>query len=76
MNVVLNDFVSVTINLNTNFMAPHKSDLVVAEGELIRTTRTLFFAQSKLFDPTSNLLCATATGTFKRQERASAVPVG
>ncbi len=73
---ISNEFVSVTINLNVNFMAPHKSDMVIAEGELIRTTRTLFFAQSKLIDPTNNLLCATATGTFKRQERVSAVPVG
>lgn len=73
---ISNEVVSVTINLSTNFMAPHKSDMVIAEGELVRSTRTLFFAQSKLIDPTNNLLCATATGTFKRQERASAVPVG
>jgi len=67
---ISNEIVSVTINLNTNFMAPHKSDLVVAEGELVRSTRSLFFAQSKLMDPVNNMLCATATGTFKRQERA------
>ena len=68
------DFVSVTINLNVNFMAPHKSDAVVAEGELIRTTRTMFFAQSKLYDPDSNMLCAAATGTFKRQQRGPGRP--
>jgi len=61
--------VSVTINLNCNYMAPHKAATVVTEGELIRTTSSLFFAQAKLFDPESNRLCATATGTYKKQAR-------
>jgi len=62
-------FVSVTINLNCNYMAPHTASTVVAEGELVRTTSSLFFAQAKLFDPENNRLCATATGTYKRQAR-------
>lgn len=66
---ISNEIVSVTINLNTSFMAPHRSDQAVAEGELIRSTRSMFFAQSKLYDPVNNMLCATATGTFKRRER-------
>jgi uncharacterized protein (TIGR00369 family) len=66
---IAQDFVSVTINLNCNFIAPHKSDHVIAEGELIRTTKSLFFAQSKLFDPENKRLCATATGTYKPQRR-------
>jgi uncharacterized protein (TIGR00369 family) len=70
------EIVSVTINLNINFMAPHKSDRVVAEGELIRATRSMFFAQAKLFNPETNMLCATATGTFKRQDRAKSVDAG
>jgi acyl-coenzyme A thioesterase PaaI-like protein len=57
-------------------MAPHKSESVVAEGELIRATRSMFFSQAKLFDPDTNMLCATATGTFKRQERAKSVDAG
>jgi uncharacterized protein (TIGR00369 family) len=65
------EFVSVTINLNCNYMAPHKADIVVAEGELIRVTNTMFFSQAKLFDPKRNMLCATSTGTYKRQERQS-----
>ncbi len=69
-------YVSVTINLNVNYMAPHKAQSVVVEGELVRRTKTLFFAQSKLFDPENKRLCATATGTYKQQERESAVPVG
>jgi uncharacterized protein (TIGR00369 family) len=69
------EFVSVTINLNCNYMAPHQAETVVAEGELIRVTKTLFFAQAKLLDPQNNRLCATATGTYKRQERQSEVPV-
>lgn len=66
---VSEEFVSVTINLNCNYMAPHIAETVIAEGELIRTTSSLFFAQAKLFDPESNRLCATATGTYKRQAR-------
>jgi len=64
-----NEMVSVTVNLNCNYMAPHEADLVVAEGELIRTTSSLFFAEAKLFDPDSNRLCSTATGTYKKKIR-------
>jgi len=65
------EFVSVTINLNCNFMSPHQADVVIAEGELVRSTKSLFFAQSKLFDPKHSRLCATATGTYKRRPRTS-----
>jgi uncharacterized protein (TIGR00369 family) len=68
---ISNEYVSVTINLNCNYMAPHQGDMVVAEGELVRTTASLFFCQSKLFDPDRNLLCATATGTYKPKARES-----
>ena len=61
--------VSITVNLNVNFMAPHQAATVVAEGELVRTTSSLFFAQARLLDPTNNLLCATATGTYKKKPR-------
>lgn len=73
---IADEFVSVTINLNCNFMSPHRAETVVAEGELIRRTKSLFFAQSRLFDPDNKRLCATATGTYKRQERKSTVPIG
>lgn len=66
---VARDFVSVTANLNCNFMAPHQADTVVAEGELVRTTTTLFFTESRLYAPQKKLLCATATGIYKRQPR-------
>jgi uncharacterized protein (TIGR00369 family) len=66
---VSNEVVSVTVNLNCNFMAPHRADKVIAEGELIRMTNTLFFAQSRLIDPDNKRLCATASGTYKRQPR-------
>jgi len=62
-------FVSVTINLNCNYLSPHRAASVVAEGELIRASKSLFFAQAKLYDPENSRLCATATGTYKRQER-------
>jgi uncharacterized protein (TIGR00369 family) len=63
------EFVSVTINLNCNYMAPHRADIAIAEGELIRATSSLFFAQAKLFDPDNNRLCATATATYKPKAR-------
>ena len=68
---IANEFVSVTINLNCNYMAPHQGDTVIAEGELVRTTTSMFFCQAKLFDPDRNLLCATATGTYKAKPRES-----
>lgn len=63
--------VSITVNLNVNFMAPHQSDKVIAEGELVRTTTSLFFAQAKLLDPANNRLCATASGTYKKKPRGN-----
>ena len=61
--------VSITVNLNCNFLAPHKAKTVVAEGELIRASSSLFFAQAKLFDPENKRLCAMATGTYKKKPR-------
>ena len=69
-------FVSITINLNCNYMSPHRAGTVIAEGELIRVTRSLFFTQARLYDPEHSRLCATATGTYKRQERHSSMPNG
>jgi uncharacterized protein (TIGR00369 family) len=73
---VSDKFVSVTINLNCNYMSPHRAESVIAEGELIRVTKSLFFAQAKLYDPEHNRLCATATATYKRQERQSRLSAG
>lgn len=73
---ISNEVVSVTVSLNTQFMSPHQGQIAVAEGELVRATKTMFFAQAKLLDPDYNRLCAMATGTFKRQERKSSVPIG
>ena len=70
------EYVSVTINLNCSFMSPHRSSAVIAEAEIIRSTSSLFFTQAKLFDPENSRLCATATGTYKKQQRKSKVPVG
>lgn len=63
------DFVSVTVNLNCTFITPHQGDKVIVEGELIRRSKTLFFAQAKLINPQSKTLCATATGTYKPRQR-------
>lgn len=69
-------FVSITINLNCNYMSPHRAATVIAEGELIRVTQSMFFTQARLYDPEHSRLCATATGTYKRQERQSDMPTG
>ncbi len=69
-------FVSITINLNCNYMSPHRAATVIAEGELIRVTQSMFFTQARLYDPEHSRLCATATGTYKRQERQSSMPTG
>lgn len=70
------NFVSVTINLNCNYLSPLRADTVVVEGELVRANKSLFFAEARLYDPEHKRLCATATGTYKRQERLSKLPVG
>lgn len=70
------EYVSVTINLHCSFMSPHRSSTVVAEAEIVRATNSLFFTQARLFDPENNRLCATASGTYKKQKRKSSVPVG
>ena len=66
---IADEIVSITINQNCAYMAPHRGNIVVAEGELSRTTASLFFTQSKLIDPDTDLLCATATGTYKPKPR-------
>ena len=69
-------FVSITINLNCNYLSPLRADTVIAEGELIRANKSLFFAEARLYDPEHKRLCATANGTYKRQERLSKLPTG
>ncbi len=69
-------FVSITINLNCNYMSPHRAATVIAEGELVRVTQSMFFTQARLYDPEHSRLCATATGTYKRQERQSKISPG
>lgn len=68
---IADEFVSITINLNCVFLAPHRGNTVIAEGELVRTTTSLFFTQAKLLDDEHKLLCATATGTYKPKPRDS-----
>lgn len=63
------EYVSVTVNLNCNFIVPHQGSNVIAEGELIRRSGSLFFAQAKLYNAEKNILCATATGTYKPRQR-------
>ncbi len=66
---IAGEIVSITINQNCTYMAPHRGDTVIAEGKLIRTTKSMFFTQSRLTDPDGDLLCATATGTYKPKSR-------
>ena len=64
-------FVSITVHPHVHYLAPPEADMAVAEGELIRSTSSLFFAQAKLFDPERKMLCATATGTYKKKTRGT-----
>lgn len=68
------DFVSVTINMNTSYMSPAKAERIIAEGELVRRTRSLFFTQAKVIDPVNKRLCAAAMGTYKPQAREQRLP--
>lgn len=62
--------VSVTINMTTNYLSPLRGKSVIAEAELVRSTRSLFFTQSRILDPEKNRLCATATGTYMPRARS------
>ncbi len=66
-------FVSVTVNLNCNYLSPLRAESVIVEGELVRANKSLFFAQARLLDPEQKRLCATATGTYKKQERHTTI---
>lgn len=68
------EYVSVTINMNTTYMSPVRADTVVAEAELVRRTKSLFFTQARVLDPENKRLCATAMGTYKPQPRESRTP--
>lgn len=61
--------VSVTINLTSNYLSPLRGDRAIAEAELVRSTRSMFFAQSRVLDPANNRLCATGMGTYKPRAR-------
>ena len=62
--------VSVTINMTTNYLSPLRGAAVIAEAELVRSTRSLFFTQSRILDPENKRLCATAMGTYKPRARS------
>ena len=66
---IADEYVSVTINLNCNYLAAHRGDTAVAEAELVKATSSLFFTQAKLLDSKGDVLCATATGTYKLKRR-------
>lgn len=65
------DYVSVTINMSTNYLSPMRGAVACAEGELVRRTRSMFFAQMKLYDAENKRLCATAMGNYKPQRRGN-----
>jgi len=64
-----NNFLAVTVNLNCNYMAPHKAAEVLVKSELVSATNSLFFAQGSLLDPVNNRVCAIASGTYKKKLR-------
>ncbi len=68
------DSVSVTVNMTTNYLSPLRGETVIVEAELVRSTKSLFFTQSKLLDPQKSRLCATATGTYKPRARSAQLP--
>jgi uncharacterized protein (TIGR00369 family) len=64
----------VTIEMKTTFMRPAKvptGQSLVGKGHLQHRTRSMAFAEGRIFDSTGQL-CATATGTFKYVARRSA----
>ena len=66
---IADDYVSITVNINCNFMAPHQAKKAVAEGELVRKTGSLFFATAKLYDQQQKQLFAQATAPHQTPPR-------
>lgn len=58
------EFVAITVNQNTSFVAPHRSARALVEGRLIGQGSRLCFTETSVIDPESDTLCATALGTF------------
>ncbi len=53
----------VTVELNISFLRPIKTGPVIAEGKVIKTGRSLSFADIRIFDG-DKVECATAKGTW------------
>lgn len=65
------EYVAITVNQNTSFIAPHRSDRAVVEGRLIGGGSRLCFTETRVLDAESDTLCATALGTFNLFPRRS-----
>ena len=53
----------VTVNLNISFLMPIKKGPVTAEGKVVKTGKSMSFADIKIFDG-DGIECAVASGTW------------
>jgi len=63
----------VTIEMKTTFMRAARG-VLVAKGRLIHRTRTMAFAESRIYDA-DDQLCTHATGTFRYVPQAPEKPI-
>jgi len=63
----------VTIEMKTTFMRAARG-VLVAKGRLIHRTRTMAFAESRIYD-SDDQLCTHATGTFRYVPQAPEKPI-
>jgi len=66
---VVRDFFVLTVGFQTNFMRPAGAGGLRAEGRLVRASRRVLWAESKVFSP-AGALVATGSGTFLPSEIA------
>lgn len=65
------EYVAITVNQNTSFIAPHRSGRAIVEASLIGGGSRLCFTETRVLDAESDTLCATALGTFNLFPRRS-----
>lgn len=56
---------SVTMNMSCNFIAGTQENTIRAEGNLVRTGRSTFFTENRVFEDSSGNILATAQGVHK-----------
>lgn len=56
---------AVTVSMSCNFIAGPKGDLLVAEGRVLKSGRSMFFAEASVTDGEGGALLASGQGAYR-----------